>query len=250
MTATACKLCHAPLSTCACVTDEHLAARFAAMRQPPLREFLGARERIRVRQFPDVVAGEQTEWSALAIEAIGDTPAARAATHLDHQRWVRQQLSLRPSADAAMTEAVRERLFPGLPRGAAERDARSGLNAQIFNLAGELLLWREVCGDLVAADDEARRTWLTEQVRLAEVYRHNLEAVASMLAEGRAYGGGPDDAAGYLAEVLGQQARPGFPDADAERDCAGCGAPPGIRCAKDCPSPHAWYDGDDEEDGE
>ena len=66
MTATTCKLCFAPISTCACVTDEHLAARFAAMRQPPLREFLGARERIRVRQFPDVVAGEQTEWSALA----------------------------------------------------------------------------------------------------------------------------------------------------------------------------------------
>lgn len=33
-----------------------------------------------------------------------------------------------------------------------------------------------------------------------------------------------------------------------ERDCAGCGAPPGIRCAKDCTSPHAWYDGDDEDD--
>lgn len=95
----------------------------------------------------------------------------------------------------AMVDEVRGRIF-GTP------DEQSSASARIFNLAGELLLWREVCGDLVAADDEARRTWLTKQVRLAEVYRHNLEAVASMLAEGRAYGGGPDDAVGYLAEVL------------------------------------------------
>jgi len=187
MTTATCKLCFAPISTCACVTDEALTARLAAMHSPPLRESLAARELIRVRQFPDVAAGDLLEWAALAIEAIGDTPAARAATHLDHQRWVRQQLSLRSPADTdakAITDAVHERLFPGLARGAAERDARSGLNAQIFNLTGELLLWREVCGGLVATDDEARRTWLTGQVRLAEVYRHNLEVVAALLAKG------------------------------------------------------------------
>lgn len=128
-----------------------------------------------------------------------------SSTSAGGEVWVRQQLSLRSPVDTdlkVITDAVHERLFPGLPRGAAERDAASGLNAQISSLAGELLLWREVCGDLVAADDEARRTWLAGQVRLAEVYRHNLEVIASMLAEGRAYGGGTDDAVGYLAEVL------------------------------------------------
>lgn len=92
MTAPACKLCHA--STCACITDEALSTRLAAMRTPPLRESIATRETIRVRHFPDVVAGDLLEWAALAIEAIGDSPTARAATHADHQRWVQQQLSL------------------------------------------------------------------------------------------------------------------------------------------------------------
>lgn len=46
-------------------------------------------------------------------------------------------------------------------------------------------------------------------------------------------GDGPCDAQ-TIEEVVG-------------RDCAGCGANPGIRCAKNCPSPHAWYDGDDDD---
>lgn len=94
MTPATCRLCHTPLSTCACVTDDALAGRLTAIRPPPLRESLAAREQIRVRQFPNVVAGDLLEWAALVIEAIGDSPAARAATHADHQRWVQQQLSL------------------------------------------------------------------------------------------------------------------------------------------------------------
>ena len=65
-----------------------------ALHEAPLAESLACRERIRVQQSPNLCAVDLARWAQLTIEAVGDTPAARASTHEQHQRWVQQQLSL------------------------------------------------------------------------------------------------------------------------------------------------------------
>lgn len=76
----------------------------------PLAESLACRERIRVQQYPDLCAADLARWAQLAIETVGDSPAARAAGHEDHQRLIRQLLSERGPGLACADDRAQLRL--------------------------------------------------------------------------------------------------------------------------------------------
>lgn len=79
----------------------------------PLAESLACRERIRVQQYPDLCAADLARWAQLAIETVGDSPAARAAGHEDHQRLIRQRLSERAEDRAQLRIARAALLYLG-----------------------------------------------------------------------------------------------------------------------------------------
>ncbi len=79
----------------------------------PLAESLACRERIRVQQNPDLCAADLARWAQMAIETVGDSPAARAASHEDHQRLIRQLLSQRAEDCAQLRIARAELRFLG-----------------------------------------------------------------------------------------------------------------------------------------
>ena len=79
----------------------------------PLAELLACRERIRVQQNPDLCAADLARWAQLAIESLSDSPAARAASHEDHQRLIRQMLSQRSEDRAQLRIARAELSFLG-----------------------------------------------------------------------------------------------------------------------------------------
>lgn len=60
----------------------------------PLAEMLHARARNEVKLYPAATAASLAEYQRLVIEAVGETPASRAADDMDHCRWLRQQLSV------------------------------------------------------------------------------------------------------------------------------------------------------------
>ena len=60
----------------------------------PLVEMLSARARSEVKLFPDATAASLARWQQFGIEALGETPASRAASDEDLCRGARQQLSV------------------------------------------------------------------------------------------------------------------------------------------------------------
>lgn len=84
-------------------------------------------------------------------------------------------------------------------------------------------------------------------VAIHEVLVEIEAAVVKAIASGCQASGLPQEPSGphNCAGCIGGGPCDAQPDEIVERDCVGCGASPGLRCAKDCPSPHAWYDSDD-----
>lgn len=81
------------------VADDPISEIIARCSRPllpplPLAEMLRARARNEVRLYPEATAVSLAEYQCLVIEAVGETPASRAASDADHRRWLLQQLAL------------------------------------------------------------------------------------------------------------------------------------------------------------
>lgn len=99
-----------PQAGCSTGTSTHQPAEH---RTQGLAESLACRERIRVQQYPDLCAADLARWAQITIETLTDSPAARAASHEDHQRRIRQCLSQRKEDRTQLRSARAELRFLG-----------------------------------------------------------------------------------------------------------------------------------------